>query len=129
MKNWDWENVLEGVAMLGGIVIVGLYTYNKNKKEDYPIQQPFQSEYKADTNRYQRQQEESKKSKEECLRNVGDYLKRYGHKVTHIYTTDPSLNNWKYNVKGTITNADGTTRHFGVLYDYPTKTIRTFDVD
>lgn len=129
MKNWDWENVLEGVAMFGGIVIVGLYTYNKNKKEDYPIQQPFQSEYKADTNRYQRQQEESKKSKEECLRNVGDYLKRHGHKVTHIYTTDPSLNNWKYNVKGTITNADGTTRYFGVLYDYPTKSIRTFDID
>lgn len=128
MKNWNWETVLEAVAILGGIAI-GLYAYNKNKRDDYPIQQPFQSEYKTDTNRYQKQQEVSKKSKEECLRIVSDYLQKYGHNVTYIYTTDPSLNNWKYNVKGTITNSYGTTRHFGVLYDYPTKTIRTFDVD
>lgn len=46
-----------------------------------------------------------------------------------IYTTDPSLNNWKYNVRGIITNPNGTTRHFGVLFDYPTKTIQTFDIN
>lgn len=125
-----WDDILEKLVTLATVIFIGWYAYNIFlKKDDAPIQQPFQSEYKTDTNRYQKQQEVSKKSKEECLRIVGDYLKGYGHNVTHIYTTDPSLNNWKYNVKGTITNADGTTRHFGVLYDYPTKTIRTFDVD
>lgn len=125
-----WDDMLEKLVTLATVIFIGWYAYNIFlKKDDAPIQQPFQSEYKADANKYQKQQEVSKKSKEECLRIVSDYLKKYGHNVTHIYTTDPTLNNWKYNVRGTITNADGTTRHFGVLYDYPTKTIRTFDID
>ena len=128
MKNWNTETVVEAVAILGGIAI-GLYACNTSKKNDSQIQQPAQNEYKYDINEYRKRQEEIKKPQKECLRIVSDYLKSYGYNVTYIYTTDPSLNNWKYNVKGTITNADGTTRHFGVLYDYPTKTIRTFDVD
>ncbi len=125
------DDILEKLVTIAGIIFVGWYAYNLFfKKDDTSIQPPsLQSEYRVTTNDYQKQQEVSKKSKEECLRIVGDYLQRYGHNVTYIYTTDPSLNNWKYNVKGTITNSDGTTRHFGVLYDYPTKTIRTFDVD
>lgn len=121
------EDILEKVVTLATIIFIGWHGYNRFfKKDDTPIQQQ-QGQYNLDD--YRKQQAENKKAKEECLQIVGDYLKRYGYNVTYLCTTNVQLTNWKYNVTGTITNPNGTTRGFGVLYDYPTKTIIRFDVD
>lgn len=121
-----WDDILEKISTL--LVVIGMiiWGYNFFKKDD---PHPTQNKSKYDIKEYRKQQNEIKESNEECLQIVKDYLKRYGYNVTYIYTTDASLNDWKYNVRGTITNPDGTTRHFGVMYDYTTKSITTFDID
>lgn len=82
-----FEDMLEKVVTLATIIFIGWYAYNLFfKKDDSSIQPPsLQSEYRVTTNDYQKQQDERKKSKEECLRIVGDYLKRYGYNVTYLY--------------------------------------------
>ena len=122
------DNVLTIAAIILGLG--GWCFYNLDfKKKEAAEQQHTQNEYKYDINEYRKQQEEKKRAAEECLQIVGDYLKRYGYNVTHMYTTSVQLTDWKYNVRGTITNPNGTTRAFGVLYDYSTKTILTCDID
>lgn len=122
-----WDDILEKISTLLVIGVIIWAVYDFFLKKDDPL--PTQNKYKYDIKEYRKQQSEIKEYKEECLQIVKNYLRKYGYNVTYIYTTDASLNDWKYNVKGTITNPNGTTRHFGVMYDYTTKSITTFDIE
>ncbi len=126
MKSDNDGDTIPRVIAFVAMIIIGWSVYDKHfKRDDTSAQQPAQNEDQYDIHEYRTQQE----NQEECLQIVSDYLKNYGYNVTYIYTTNPEANNWKYNVRGTITNFDGTTSQFGIMYDHATKTITRCDIE
>lgn len=122
------DDILEKLVTLVAIVFVGWYAYiSFFKNNDTSEQQSVQSEYKYDINEYREQQEQEQKQAEEKLKIAMDYLKRYNYNVIKAFTTNPTLNNYHYNVRGTILNPDGTTCDFGIMVEG--KTVTRCDIE
>lgn len=129
MKNkaMKLDDILAKFVTLATIVFVGWYVYAAFKNADTSEQQSVQDECKYDINEYRKQQEEEKKLAEEKLKIAMDYLKRYNYNVIKAFTTNPTLNNYHYNVRGTILNPDGTTCDFGIMVEG--KTVTRCDIE
>ena len=122
------DDILAKFVTLVTIVVVDRYAYiSFFKNNDTSEQQSVQSEYKYDINEYREQQEQEQKQAEERLKTAMNYLIKYNYNVVKAFTTNPALNNYHYNVRGTILNPDGTTCDFGIMVE--DKTVTRCDIN